>query len=153
MPRTVGKSTRATSYPERCPGAPPIVAWRRHIVPAHRPTGVAYAQYKRNEVLEAVGTVRQVAAATGVSKTTVARTRRRSAPLYTFCFSAFLRFAFCVCAFCRFFQKALSQFATRFRTPISAFANPPNAFSLPNKCFRKRQTPFSVLPFCFLVPT
>ena len=35
MPRTVNadsKSTRATSYPERCPGAPPIVAWRRHIV-------------------------------------------------------------------------------------------------------------------------
>ena len=153
MPRTVGKSTRATSYPERCPGAPPIVAWRRHIVPAHRPTGVAYAQYKRNEVLEAVGTVRQVAAATGVSKTTVARTRRRSAHPFYFLF--FSRFAFCVLRLCvlLLFQKALSQFATRFRTPISAFANPPNAFSLPNKCFRKRQTPFSVLPFCFLVPT
>ena len=73
MPRTVNadsKSTRATSYPERCPGAPPIVAWRRHIV---RLAWLMYAQYKRNEVLEAVGTVRQVAAATGVSKTTVAR--------------------------------------------------------------------------------
>ena len=115
MPRTVGKSTRATSYPERCPGAPPIVAWRRHIVPAHRPTGVAYAQYKRNEVLEAVGTVRQVAAATGVSKTTVARTRRRSAHPFYFLFFRVLRFAFCVCAFCCFSKK-------RFRNSQRVFA-------------------------------
>ena len=121
MPRTVGKSTRATSYPERCPGAPPIVAWRRHIVPAHRPTGVAYAQYKRNEVLEAVGTVRQVAAATGVSKTTVARTRRRSAPLYTFRFIGVFVFSrFCVLRFA--FVRFADFSKKRFRNSQRVFA-------------------------------